>query len=126
ILIDTPPKIDSDLKPALKVADLVVVPVSASEVDLWATEGVLDLAVREGKRPLVVLNRARPGTKLSQRILASFDGLEADPAQTVLGQRVAYAESLGAGQGACEFRGGTKAAEEVSALTDEVLKRLKS
>jgi chromosome partitioning protein len=28
VIIDTPPKIDSDLRPALRVADLVVVPVA--------------------------------------------------------------------------------------------------
>ena len=47
VLIDTPPKIDSDLKPAIRESDLVIVPVSASHVDVWATEGVLDLAGRE-------------------------------------------------------------------------------
>ena len=60
VIIDTPPKIDSDLRPALRVADLVLVPVSISHVDLWATEGVLDLARREKAPVLVVLNRVRP------------------------------------------------------------------
>ncbi|WP_281824268.1 ParA family partition ATPase [Jannaschia rubra] len=124
VLIDTPPKIDSDLKPALRVADMVIVPVSASEVDLWATEGVLDLAAREGKRPLVVLNRARTGTKLTGRVLAALSDLDADAAKTVLGQRVAYAEALGVGQGVCEFPGAQAAANEISELADEVLRRL--
>ena len=35
VIIDTPPKIDSDLRPALRRADLVVVPVATSQVDLW-------------------------------------------------------------------------------------------
>ena len=43
VIIDTPPKADSDLRPALREADLVLVPVTASHVDLWATDGVLDL-----------------------------------------------------------------------------------
>lgn len=124
VLIDTPPKIDSDLKPALRVADMVLVPVSASEVDLWATEGVLEMAAREGKRPVAVLNRARAGTKLSGKIMAALQGLEADAAATILGQRVAYAEALGAGQGVCEFPGATSAAAEIAALTDELLTRL--
>ena len=57
VIIDTPPKVDSDLRPALREADVILVPVSASHVDLWATEGVLDMARRLGKRPVVVLNR---------------------------------------------------------------------
>ena len=48
VLVDTPPKIDSDLKPAIRESDLVIVPVSSSQVDVWATEGVLDMASREG------------------------------------------------------------------------------
>ncbi|KIT17964.1 ParA family partition ATPase [Jannaschia aquimarina] len=125
VLIDTPPKIDSDLKPALKAADLVVVPVSASQVDLWATEGVLDLAQREGMRPLAVLNRARGGTKLTGKVLAALDELEADPAKTVIGQRVAYAEAIGVGQGVCEFPGAKAASEEMATLTDEILSHLR-
>lgn len=124
VLIDTPPKIDSDLKPSLRIADLVIVPVSASEVDLWATEGVLEIAAREGKRPIVVLNRARSGTRLSEKIMTALSKLEADPATTILGQRVAYAEALGQGLGVCEFPGAKIAAAEVAALTDEILGRL--
>ncbi|WP_308915328.1 ParA family partition ATPase [Jannaschia sp. LMIT008] len=124
ILIDTPPKIDGDLRPALKVADLVVVPVSASEVDLWATEGVLELAAREKRRPLAVLNRARAGTRLTDKIRAAITELDADPAETVLAQRVAYAEAIGAGQGICEYPGAKAGAAEVAALADEVLDRL--
>ena len=124
VLIDTPPKIDADLRPALKAADLVVVPVSASEVDLWATEGVLDLAGREGRRPLAVLNRARAGTRLTGRIRAALGELDADPAETVIGQRQAYAEAIGCGQGVCEYPGAKAASLEMAALADEVLARL--
>lgn len=124
VLIDTPPKIDADLRPALKAADLVLVPVAASEVDLWATEGVLDLAGREGRRPLAVLNRARAGTRLTDKVRAALSALDADPAATVLAQRQAYAEALGQGQGACEYPGAKAAADEVAALADEIEARL--
>ncbi len=121
VLIDTPPKIDSDLKPALKVSDLVVVPVSASQVDLWATEGVLEMAAREGKRPLAVLNRARSGTKLTAKIRGELSELEANAAETVIANRVAYAEAMGVGQGVCEYGRAAAAASEIKALADEVL-----
>ena len=120
VLIDTPPKIDSDLKPALKAADIVLVPVAASEVDLWATEGVLDLALREKRRPFAVLNRARANTRLTDKMRAAIADLDADAAQTVLAQRQAYAEALGAGQGVCEYPGAKPAADEVARLADEV------
>jgi chromosome partitioning protein len=124
VLIDTPPKIDSDLRPALKASDLILVPVTASQVDLWATEGVLEMAARERKMPLAVLNRARPGTRLATEMRAALGGLEAEAAETVLANRVAYAEALGEGLGVAERPGAGAAAEEVAALADEVLRRL--
>jgi len=67
VIIDTPPKADSDLRPALRAADLVLVPIASSHVDLWATDGVLDLARREGREVLLVLNRARAGPSWAQK-----------------------------------------------------------
>lgn len=43
VIVDTPPKVDADLRPALREADLVLIPVATSQVDLWATDGVLIL-----------------------------------------------------------------------------------
>ncbi|MCK0169114.1 ParA family protein [Jannaschia sp. S6380] len=124
VLIDTPPKIDSDLRPALKASDLIVVPVSASQVDLWATEGVLEMAAREGKRPLAVLNRGRAATRLTHAIRAALSGLDADAAGCAISNRVAFAEAMGAGLAVREFAGAKPAAAEIAALTDEILQRL--
>mgnify|MGYP001790982833 FL=1 len=123
VIIDTPPKADSDLRPALRVADLVVVPVSVSHVDLWATEGVLDLARREGKEAMVVLNRARKNTRLGGEVAEAAEKLEARIADAQLANRVVYAESLGQGRGAAEGRK-TPAQAEVDALTSEVAEAL--
>lgn len=119
VIIDTPPKADSDLRPALRVADLVIVPVSVSHVDLWATEGVLDLARREDKETLIVLNRGRPNTRLGAEVAEAAEKLMARIADTTLSNRVIYAEALGQGRGAAEGRK-TPAQAEVDALTSEV------
>lgn len=121
VIIDTPPKIDSDLRPALRVADLVMVPVATSHVDLWATEGVLDLARREKAEALIVLNRTRPNTRLGAEIAAKATELGATVAGAQLANRVAYAESLGYGLGAIESAKQSAARTEIAALTDEVL-----
>lgn len=121
VIIDTPPKIDSDLRPALRVADLVLVPVATSHVDLWATEGVLDLARREKAPVLVVLNRVRPNTRLSVEVAEKAVELGATVADTQIANRVAYAETLGQGLGAVERARSGPARDEIVALTDEVL-----
>ena len=122
VIIDTPPKIDSDLRPALRVADLVLVPVASSQVDLWATEGVLDLAKRERAPVLVVLNRTRPNTRLAAEVAQGAVDLGAVMADTQIGNRVAYAETLGKGQSVCERSDARSARDELDKLTDEVLR----
>jgi len=118
VIIDTPPKVDADLRPALREADLVLVPVAASMVDLWATDGVFDLIEREGRRAVIVLNRVKAGTRLGLEV-AEAAGKVASVAEATLGQRVVFAETLGQGLGASEMRG--QAADEVGRLAEEVL-----
>lgn len=123
VIIDTPPKADSDLRPALRVADLVVVPVSASHVDLWATEGVLDLAKRESRDTVLVMNRTRQGTRLGAEVAEAALQLGADVALAGLANRVGYAETMGQGLGVLDGRK-TAASDEVLALVAEVAERL--
>lgn len=120
VLIDTPPKIESDLRPALRIADLIVVPVASSQVDLWATEGVLDLAHREKRPVLIVLNRVRPNTRLGAEVAAGAAELGVDVAEAQLAHRVAYAETLGHGSAVAEGPRGP-ARDEIAALADEVM-----
>ncbi|WP_199258440.1 ParA family partition ATPase [Paracoccus binzhouensis] len=124
VIIDTPPKIDSDLRPALRVADLVLVPVATSHVDLWATEGVLDLARREKCDMLIVLNRTRPHTRLAVEVAEKAEELGAEVAGSQIANRVGYAETLGQGLGAGDGSRHVQARAEVEALTDEILARL--
>ena len=123
VIVDTPPKVDADLRPALREADLVLVPVASSHVDLWATEGVIDLARREHKSVALVLNRARTGTRLAAEVAAAAAALEGRVLATVLSFRVAYAETLGQGLGVME-QGKSAASAEMQRLADEVLARL--
>lgn len=121
VIIDTPPKIDSDLRPALRVADLVLVPVATSHVDLWATEGVLDLARREKAPVLIVLNRVRSNTRLSVEVAEKAAELGAEVAATQVANRVTYAETLGQGLGVSERARSGTARDEMAALTDEII-----
>jgi chromosome partitioning protein len=121
VLVDTPPKADSDLRPALRAADLVLVPVAASHVDLWATEGVLDLARREDKPALVVLNRMRANTRLAAEIAGLAGEMASALAAAQLANRVSYAETLGHGLGVLEAGRKGPASAEIAALAGEVL-----
>lgn len=118
VIVDTPPKVDADLRPALREADLVLIPVSASHVDLWAVDGVLDLVSRERRRALVVLNRTKAGTRLGAEVAAAATELAA-LADSRLGHRIVFAETLGQGLAVSEA-GKSVARDEVAALAAEV------
>lgn len=119
VIVDTPPKVDADLRPALRAADLVLVPVTPSQMDLWATDGVLDLAERERRPVLVVLNRAAARSRQTAAIRAELDGAGHHLAATEIGARVAYARAMGTGRTAPETGAGPWTAE-IAALADEV------
>ena len=124
IIVDTPPKADADLRPALRAADLVLVPVAVSQLDLWATEGVLDLARREDRDVCVVLNRVRAGTRLAREITQAAGGMGAALLSAQLKNRVSYAETLGQGLGVGEMAGNRAAVVEIAALATEIGARL--
>ena len=62
IIIDTPPKIESDARPAIEASDLVLIPMTPSHVDFWATEAIIDIA-KKNKKIMIQINRAKPKIK---------------------------------------------------------------
>ena len=119
VIIDTPPKADSDLRPALRAADLVLIPVATSHLDLWAVEVVLYLADREGIPSMMVMTRARKGTRLETDVVGKAREMDAEIAETPLSNRVVYVETLGQGKAACEAPKGP-AHQELSGLVNEI------
>jgi len=120
VIVDTPPKVDADLRPALREADLILVPVASSHVDLWATEGLLDLARRENKVVTLVLNRVKPGTRLAAEVATAAAATGAQVAAAQWSSRIVYAETLGQGLGVTEAARSGPAAAEVRALLAEI------
>ena len=123
VIVDTPPKADSDLRPALRAADLVLVPVATSHLDLWAVEVVMYLAQREDVPALIVMTRGRPGTRLAADIAGKVAELGSEVADAQMANRVVYAETLGEGRTALEAPK-SPAHAEVQALVQEIGARI--
>jgi chromosome partitioning protein len=123
VLVDTPPKSDREARPAIEAADLVAVPVQPSPVDVWASQLTLDLAAHEEVPAILVMNRVPPRALLTGEMAEALDALGAQTAKARLGNRVAFAASMGEGRTVCETEPRGKAAGEVDALMKE-LKRL--
>lgn len=117
IIIDSPPHADTEARSAIRYADLVVIPMQPSPLDLWATQATLKMA-RQAKVPVkMVLNRVNPQAKLSQKMREEMK----DMSLCLFGNRVAFASSLMAGKGISEVAPGSTATHEMEALADSIL-----
>ena len=121
VIVDTPPKADWDCRPAMDAADLVVIPILPSPVDLWATAPTVETAAKQKANCLVVLNRAVARARLTGESLEAIQELKAPVAKAQFGNRVAFAGSMGSGKTVLEIGGAGPARAEVRALADEVL-----
>lgn len=124
VIIDTPPKMGIDGRPAIETANFVIVPVTPSKVDLWATGPTLELASGERKPALLVLNRASARTRLTAEVAENL--AELGSASSTIGNRLLFAEAMGVGLGVQEMRRSSPAANEVARLADEISGLLKN
>ena len=120
VVVDSPPHRDLSAKAGLRNADLVVVPVQPSPMDLWATDSILALAKRESTPCLVVLNRVPARGRLSDRVAEIMRERDLPMAQTRLGNRQAFASSLMDGLGVTEAAPKSLAAQEINSLCAEI------
>ena len=125
VIIDTPPKMGIDGRPAVDVADLVLIPVTPSPVDVWATEPTLELARDKEKRVLLVVNRAARRARLTGEMRQAIAQLGGELSENMIGNRIIFAETMGNGAGVVERAGSSPAAAEIRALGDEIMKRLR-
>ena len=125
IIIDTPPKIDADGRPAIQIADLVIIPISPSHVDFWATESIIELAKREKKEILVLVNRANSKSKLIHEAMRFVKNMNVSSANTILGNRQIFVSSMGLGLTAIEKQRTGKGCLEILSLAKEVRAILK-
>lgn len=120
VVVDSPPHRELSARAGLRNADLMVVPVQPSPMDLWATESILDLAKRESTPCLVVLNRMPPRARLSGRVSEIMRDRAMPTAKTRLGNRQLFASSLMDGLGVSEAAPRSVAAQEIDALCAEI------
>jgi chromosome partitioning protein len=120
VVVDSAPHAQSDSRTAIRYSHLVLVPVQPSPMDLWATQPTLDLAKAEKRLALLVVNRMPPRSLLADEVARKLAEIETPVANIVLGNRTAYASSLGRGLGVTEAEPGSTAAQELARLAAEI------
>ena len=132
IIIDCPPAADSPVpQSALLIADLALVPIIPSPLDLWASVGIRKVIenvgdINETLKARLVVNQCQPKTNLAKEALEVLPEFGITVCKNYLRQRTAYRQSAVFGQTVQDF--GSKASDaiaEVEALTDEILSVLK-
>lgn len=123
VLIDSPPHAETEARIAVRAARLVLVPVQPSPMDVWATRPTLELARAERVSALLVLNRVPSRANLTETMAVELAGLGVPVADTRIGNRVALASALAEGKGIHESAPSSLAAQEITSLADEVLRR---
>ena len=125
VIIDTPPKIESDARPSIESADLVLIPVAASHVDFWATGAIVDIAKKANKKILIQINRSSQRSKLISKTNEFIKSLNLSATKTIIGNRQIYTASMGEGKTAVEKHKKSKAVEEIKQLSEQILLELK-
>jgi chromosome partitioning protein len=116
------------MRAAIRAAGRIVIPVSPSQADIWATQQFLEIIAEEraGKREIPVLgfvNRAdtHPRSRENAETFAALRLLPGiKPMKPKLVQRLAFRRSFSEGLAAFELERGGKAAAELDALARAV------
>ena len=125
VIIDTPPKIESDARPSIEASDLVIIPMTPSHVDFWATEAIIEIAKKAKKKILIQINRANRRSKLISKTNEYINSINVSATKTIIGHRQIYASSMGEGKTAVEKQKKGNAVEEIKELSGQILLELK-
>jgi chromosome partitioning protein len=130
VVVDLPPQIGSGIASALLIADLFLIPVTPSGVDLRATGKALDLlrrarAVRGSAKPacMLVPSRVDRRTAVGRRIYMTLErfGLRIGP---TIRQRSAHVEAFDAGAWIGAHAPTSPAYREIRVLRDRIVELL--
>jgi chromosome partitioning protein len=127
-VIDCPPRVTDIARSAILAADLVIIPVTPSSLDVWACQETISLIeeskeYRDKNEPppyCIALNRVIVNTEISRKVDSALRNAGIPILDTWIKQRVAYAECVSAGKTIFETDPRGKAAIEMKQLFKDV------
>ncbi|MBV8456491.1 MAG: AAA family ATPase [Acetobacteraceae bacterium] len=120
VVIDSPPRIDTDARIAIRAANIVLIPVQPSPPDLWAAEGTLKLAAEERRPARIILNRVPATSRLRRMMEADIVAKGLPAMRAALGNRSGFALAFASGLGVTEASPRSTATAEVRGLVSEL------
>ena len=126
-VVDCPPSVHSEqTQEALRISDLVIIPVQPSPLDLWASVHI-ETEVNKARtanpdlRALLVINQSESRTRLSKLAAEALKELSLPAATTAIRRRVAHRNAMLQGRSVLQMGSrGAMAADEIRQLIDEL------
>jgi len=125
VVIDGAPHSASLTRVAIEIADLVLIPVMPSPLDIWATHEIVSLVKQERKRrralkAAFVLWRIIPRTKILEAAVAALGDTGLPTMPTQIHQRVSFAAAMIEGKTVLDTARTSPAANEIRALINDI------
>jgi chromosome partitioning protein len=126
IIIDAPPAIGDITESILSIANLTIVPLSPSPLDVWSCKATLEIIEEiQPERPemkvRLLINRKIQGTRVGRGARDSVEEFNAAVLDTELCQRVAFIDAMTFGVSVMQYEPNSKAAFEIEQLCDEIV-----
>jgi chromosome partitioning protein len=123
IIVDLPPAIESVSLRAALYANLILIPVGASALDIEAGRAAVDvseeaLGMDSSKQFLLVPSKVRSSTAAGKELRSILSGW-GPVARTDIGLRVAFSDAATTGQGIAQYAPDSAAHNEIKTLAEE-------
>ena len=126
MIVDGAPQVHDLAAAAVRVADVVLIPVQPSPYDIWATADLVNLLqqrqeIADGQpKAAFVVSRQIQGTRLAADVREALEGYKLPVFEAGTVQRVIYANSATTGQTALDLEPNGPAAQEINAIKTEL------
>ena len=127
VVIDAPGRAEAVARSIVVASEVVAIPVQPSPYDVWAAQDALNLieearVYNENLKIVFAINRKIVNTAIGRDVRDALAEYQAPVLEATVGQRVIFAESAATGKAVFEVDGKSPAAEEILALTEELLR----
>lgn len=125
VVIDGAPQLSEQMAAAIKVSDVVLMPVQPSPYDVWATSSLVE-AIKQRQelgadlKAFFVVSRAIKNTKLAKEVTKALQGYQLPLFINGTTQRVSYANSAASGKTVFQTQD-KNAQTEMSKIVNELL-----
>jgi chromosome partitioning protein len=117
--IDTAPAISDQSAAIIRLADLVLIPVQPSPVELWAVADTIELVKAAAKPFRFIITKAKERANITAQTVAALSH-HGPVAENFIADRVAYAVAMAGGNTAPELLPKGAAAVETALLWKEI------